>query len=339
MSKTILVTGGLGYIGSHTTIRLIEEGYHVLIIDNLSNSKIEVLDKIEKITGIRPTFYHGDVTELVHLVPLFENWDIESVIHFAAYKSVSGSINLPIQYYRNNVNGLTSLLFAMHSNNVKNLIFSSSCTVYGEPDEYPVTELTSVKLPKTPYGVSKYICELILKDSTTQVNSISLRYFNPIGNHESGIIFEDPNDIPENLMPYIIGVIKGKYDYLRIWGDDYNTPDGTAIRDYIHVVDLANAHLAAIKRLFDNKNTSNSEVFNVGTGNGNSVLEIVETFEKVTGIKLNYKITDRRKGDIEKVWADTSIANKALNWKAEKSLADALISAWKWEQKYRNLQI
>lgn len=322
--KSILVTGGLGYIGSHTTIRLIEEGYHVLILDNLSNSKIEVLDKIEVITGIRPTFYHGDVTELLHLTPLFENWDIESVIHFAAYKSVSGSIHSPIQYYMNNVNGLTSLLFVMHSNNVKNLIFSSSCTVYGEPDEYPVTELTPVKIPKTPYGVSKYLCEQILKDSSIQVNSISLRYFNPIGNHVSGIIYEDPNGIPENLIPYIIGVIEGKYEHLRVWGDDYNTPDGSAIRDYIDVNDLADAHVKALKVVGE----SSYEVINIGTGNGVSVLDIIKSF-KDEGVNIPYQIHPRRNGDIEKIYADISKSKTIMDWSPKKNISDSVKSILK----------
>lgn len=319
--ESVLVTGGLGYIGSHTTVKLIEKGYHVIIMDNQSNSNIGVLDRIEQITGVRPNYYNGDVRDLSSIISLMDKYDFESVIHFAAYKSVSSSINSPIQYYENNVGGTLNLLQAMHVKGVKNLIFSSSCTVYGEPDSYPVTELTPTQRPKTPYGNSKLLCEHILQDSASQVNSIALRYFNPIGNHESGLIYEDPKGTPENLMPYITGVIEGKYDELSVWGDDYNTPDGSAIRDYIDVNDLADAHVKAL----DVVGYKPHDVINVGTGNGVSVLEIIEAFED-EGVEIPYKIHPRRDGDIEKIYGDIKKAEKIMGWVPERDIKDSVRS-------------
>lgn len=329
--KSVLVTGGLGYIGSHTAVKLIEEGYHVTIMDNQSNSDIGVLERIERITGVRPNYHNGDVKCLSSLVSLMGDWEFESVIHFAAYKSVHESIHNPIQYYENNVGGTLNLIQAMHSNNIKNLIFSSSCTVYGEPDSYPVTELTPTKRPKTPYGNSKLICEEIIKDSSSQVNSVILRYFNPIGNHPSGYLYEDPKGIPENLMPYITGVIKGDYSKLSVFGDNYDTPDGTAIRDYINVNDLSEAHVKSLDIVGD----SPYEIINVGSGNGYSVMEIINTFKKL-GVDIPYSIKGKREGDIEKIWSDNRKSEKCLKWKPEYSLDDTIKSIIKTTQSNNN---
>ncbi len=319
--KSVLVTGGLGYIGSHTTVKLIEKGYHVIIIDNLYNSREVVLDRIEKITGIRPTFYHADLTVNGASQPMFRNFDVETVIHFAAHKSVTDSIHSPIQYYENNVGGLTNLLLDMNLLGVKNIIFSSSCTVYGEPKSYPVHEEMPTQLPKTPYGMSKLMCEQILKDSASQVNSIALRYFNPIGNHESGILFEDPVGYAANLMPYIQGVIEGKHRALQVFGDDYNTPDGSAIRDYIDVNDLADAHVKAL----DVVGNKPHDVINVGTGKGVSVLEIIEAF-KNEGVEIPYEIHPRREGDIEKIYGDITKAEKIMGWTPQRNIKDSVRS-------------
>jgi UDP-glucose 4-epimerase len=318
--NSVLVTGGLGYIGSHTTVNLIENGYHVIIIDNLCNSNIKVLDNIEKITGIRPTFFKGDINNKTILNNIFKNFIIDNVIHFAALKSVSESITKPIEYYKNNVSGTINLISAMKDHGVKNIIFSSSCTVYGEPETYPVNELTPTQLPKTPYGVTKSMCEKILED-TTEINSIALRYFNPIGNHKSGLIYENPNGVPENLMPYIIGVIEGKYYHLRVFGNDYNTLDGTAIRDYIDVNDLAEAHVKAL----NNVDKMNYDVINVGTGNGYSVLEVIKAFED-EGITVPYKIYPRRDGDIEQIYANIIKAKNLMNWEPKRGIKDSVKS-------------
>ena len=323
--KSVLVTGGLGYIGSHTTVKLIEKGYHVIIIDDLSNSKEEVLGGIERITGVRPTFYHANIAINGTCELIFEKYNIDAVIHFAAYKSVSSSIHNPIGYYENNVGGLTSLLQDMQIYGINNLIFSSSCTVYGEPKTYKaISELTPTQLPKTPYGVSKYICEQILKDSSTQVNSIALRYFNPIGNHETGIIYEDPKGTPENLIPYIQGVIEGKYDKLKVFGDDYDTPDGTCIRDYINVNDLADAHVKAL----DIVGNKSYDVVNVGTGNGVSVMEIIKAFE-AEGVSIPYEIVGRREGDIEKIYANIDKAKTLMGWEPQRNVSDSVRSILK----------
>ena len=338
--KKILVTGGTGYIGSHTTVELINSGYEVVIVDNLSNSKIEVLDGIKKITGIKPKFYNIDLANEVETKGFFEKVKyIDAIIHFAAYKAVGESVEKPLKYYRNNLNSLINILDAMKTHNITNLVFSSSCTVYGQPDVLPVTEQSPIKKAESSYGNTKQIAEEIIADfisANPQLKTIALRYFNPIGSHESAEIGELPLGVPDNLIPFVTQTAIGIREQLSVFGDDYNTPDGSAVRDYIHVVDLAQAHIIAIKRLLENKNKKHLEFFNIGTGQGNSVLEIVKTFEDVTGIQLNYKIVGRRKGDIEKVWADTTFANNELGWKAKKTLADCLISAWNWEKKLRN---
>ncbi len=337
----ILVTGGTGYVGSHTVVELLNSGYDVLIIDNLSNSDIAVLDKIEKITGKRPDFYEFDLKDREDTKAfLKEQNNLDAVIHFAAYKSVKESVNKPFKYYRNNLNSLMNVLDSMDEHAIKNLVFSSSCTVYGQAEKLPVTEQSPILKADSPYGNSKQISEQIIQDciaSGRDINAIALRYFNPIGAHESAEIGELPLGTPDNLVPYITQTAAGVRDKLQIFGSDYNTPDGTAIRDYIHVVDLAKAHVIAIERLLNHKNKSKYEVFNLGTGEGSSVLDVVKAFESVTNQKLNYEIVGRRAGDIEQVWADTSLANKELGWKAEKTLEEALLSAWNWEKKYRNL--
>ncbi len=338
MSK-ILVTGGTGYIGSHTVVELQEAGHHVVIVDNLSNSYIDVVDHIEEITGIRPDFEKMDLKDPEATSLVFEKYKgIDAVIHFAALKAVGESVMLPLEYYRNNLDSLINLLEAMKKAGTKNLVFSSSCTVYGEPDSLPVTESAPVKKANSPYGNTKQISEEILQDFRVPepgMNVISLRYFNPIGAHPSARIGELPTGIPNNLVPFITQTAIGIRKELRVFGNDYNTPDGSAIRDYIHVVDLSKAHVVAIERLLKKKNKSGFEVFNLGTGKGNSVFEVIHTFEKVTGVKIHYQVTDRREGDVEKVWADPSLANRELGWSAETSLEETLLSAWKWEQQIR----
>lgn len=340
MKHKILITGGTGYIGSHTVVEFIKAGYEIVVIDNLSNSNIEVLEGIREITGVKPLFYKIDVTNENDLRKVFElNPDINSIVHFAAFKAVGESVEQPLKYYRNNLFGIINLLSCMKDFNVRNFVFSSSCTVYGQPSELPVTEDSPVVRPESPYGNTKKISEEILQDfvnSNTQFKAISLRYFNPIGAHPSALIGELPLGVPNNLMPYITQTAYGIRDELKVFGSDYNTPDGTPIRDYINVVDLAKAHLCAVERLILNKNKSVFEVFNIGTGKGLTVLEIIKAFEKTTGVKLKYRITGRRKGDVEKVWADTTKANDELGWKAENSLEDTVKSAWEWEKYYRN---
>lgn len=338
--KTILVTGGTGYIGSHTVVELQEAGFNVVIIDNLSNSFIEVLDAVEKITGKRPSFENVDLKEKDATLDVFKKYpDIEAIIHFAASKAVGESVDLPLEYYKNNLLSLMHILEAMKEYEVKNLVFSSSCTVYGEPDTLPVNEQSPIKKANSPYGNTKQICEEIMQDyllPNPWANIISLRYFNPIGAHSSALIGELPIGIPNNLVPFITQTAIGIREELKVFGDDYNTPDGSAVRDYINVVDLAKAHVVAIKRLMESRNKSSFEVFNLGTGKGNSVLEVIKAFEKVSGQPLNYRIVGRREGDVEKVYADTSYANRELGWKAEKDLDETLLSAWKWEQHYRS---
>ena len=342
MSKKILVTGGTGYIGSHTVVELQGSGYDVIIVDNLSNSKIEVLDNIEKITGIRPRFEKFDLADSSFTDGFFrKHTDIEAVIHFAAYKAVGESVQKPLMYYRNNLNSLMNILDGMKNYGVKHIVFSSSCTVYGQPDKLPVTEETPRKEAESPYGNTKAVSEDIMRDFA-KVNGghnlIALRYFNPIGAHPSALIGELPVGVPNNLVPFITQTAAGIREELSIFGDDYNTPDGTAIRDFINVVDLAKAHVVAIDRLLNGKNKKNYEYFNVGTGEGVSVMQLVKTFIKVTGVDLKYKIVGRRKGDIEKIWADTSYANKELGWKAEKTLDETLLSAWNWEKRTRGIE-
>jgi UDP-glucose 4-epimerase len=332
----VLVTGGTGYIGSHTVVELQQEGFDVVIVDNLSNSKKDVIYGIEKITGILPVIEVFDLCDTTLVQQLFEKHpDIKAVVHFAAFKSVGESVRQPLKYYRNNILSSINLLDGMISHGTDNLVFSSSCTVYGQPDKLPVTEEAPLKRPESPYGNTKKMMEDIIGDTvgSSGLKAILLRYFNPIGAHGSAGIGESPTGIPDNLVPYITQTAMGKRDYLRVFGDDYDTPDGTPIRDYIHVVDLAKAHVVALKRLLDKKNKKDCEIFNLGTGRGYSVLEAIKAFEKVSGVELKYEIVDRRPGDIVKVWADTELANRELGWKAEKGLEDMMRTAWNWELK------
>jgi UDP-glucose 4-epimerase len=331
--KKILVTGGLGFIGSHTVVELQNEGFEVIIIDNLSNTTISVLDSITEITGIKPTFYELDVRKKEDLNSLFDNNKIDGIIHFAAFKAVGESMSKPLEYYENNLSSLIYILQQIRDRKLDNFIFSSSATVYGEADELPLTENAPVKKAESVYGNTKKIGEEIIRDTSKAhgINTIALRYFNPIGAHESAKIGELPLGVPANLIPFVTQTAAGIRKELAVFGDDYPTEDGTAIRDYIHVVDLAKAHIAALKRLLDKKNKNSFEFFNVGTGKGTSVLEIIKTFERVNNLKLNYKIVDRREGDVMASYADITIANKELKWKTEKSLDESLKSAWKWQ--------
>lgn len=340
MKQTILVTGGTGFIGSHTTVELQQAGYNVVIVDNLSNSKIEVLDGIEKITGVRPAFENVDLREKNAVEAVFEKYpQIEGIIHFAASKAVGESVEKPLLYYRNNIVSLINLLELMPKYNVKGIIFSSSCTVYGQPseDNLPVTEEAPIQKALSPYGNTKQINEEIICDyihSGAPIKSIILRYFNPIGAHPSAYIGELPNGVPMNLIPFVTQTAIGVRKELKIFGNDYNTPDGTCIRDYIYVVDLSKAHVAAMARVLE-QDTDAVEVFNVGTGKGVSTLEVVEGFEKATGVKVNWSYAPRREGDIEKVWGNVDKANNVLGWKAETPLEDVLASAWRWQKKLR----
>lgn len=340
MKQTILVTGGIGFIGSHTTVELQQAGYNVVIIDNLSNSKVEVLDGIEKITGIRPAFENVDLRDFDATEKVFAKYpDIEGIIHFAASKAVGESVQKPLLYYRNNIVSLVNLLELMPKYNVKDIIFSSSCTVYGQPtpENLPVTENAPIQPALSPYGNTKQVNEEIIRDfihSGASIKSIVLRYFNPIGAHPSALIGELPNGVPMNLIPFVTQTAIGVRKELKIFGNDYNTPDGTCIRDYIYVVDLAKAHVAAMARVLD-KETEPIEYFNIGTGTGVSTLEVVEGFERATGVKVNWQFAPRREGDIEKVWGNVDKANKMLGWKADTPLEDVLKSAWKWQLKLR----
>jgi UDP-glucose 4-epimerase len=342
MAHKILVTGGTGYIGSHTVVELQESGFDVIIVDNLSNSSIEVLDKIEMITGTKPAFEQFDLADKDKTDDFFKrNSGIKAIIHFAASKAVGESVEKPLMYYRNNLVSMMNVLECQIKYDVPNIVFSSSCTVYGQPDALPVTEQTPRKDAESPYGNTKRVNEDILSDTAAanpKLKTIALRYFNPVGAHKSALIGEFPLGIPNNLVPFITQTAAGLRDELKIFGDDYDTPDGSAIRDYIHVVDLAKAHVVAINRLLTGENKSNYEIFNLGTGDGYSVLEMVKGFEKVTGVKLNYKIVGRRAGDIEKIWADTTFANEELGWKAEKGLEEMLLSSWNWEKKLRGIK-
>ena len=340
MKQTILVTGGTGFIGSHTTVELQQAGYNVVIVDNLSNSKIEVLDGIEKITGIRPEFEKVDLRDKDATEEVFRKHpEISGIIHFAASKAVGESVEKPLLYYRNNIVSLINLLELMPKYDVKGIIFSSSCTVYGQPspENLPVTEEAPIQKALSPYGNTKQINEEIIQDyihSGAKIKSIILRYFNPIGAHPTAYIGELPNGVPMNLIPYVTQTAIGIRKQLKIFGNDYNTPDGTCIRDYIYVVDLAKAHVAAMARVLD-KETDSVEIFNIGTGKGVSTLEIVEGFERATGVKVNWTYAPRREGDIEKVWGNVDKANKILGWKAVTPLDDVLRSAWKWQLKLR----
>ena len=329
------MTGGTGYIGSHTTVELQNAGYEVVIIDNLSNSNIEVLDGIEAITGIRPSFFKGDCTDMATMRRLFEEHPgIKGIINFAASKAVGESVHKPILYYRNNLNTLMNLLECMPEYGVKGIVFSSSCTVYGEPDVNPIDETAPIKPATSPYGNTKQISEEIITDfvaSGAPVKSIILRYFNPIGAHESAKIGELPVGVPQNLVPYLTQAAAGIRGELTVFGDDYNTPDGSCIRDYIDVVDLAKAHVIAMKRMLDNNDTDAIEIFNLGTGRGVSVIELINAFEKATGVKVPYKIGVRREGDIEKIWAEPTKANTVLGWKAEIPVEETMRKTWAWQ--------
>ncbi len=340
MKKKILVTGGTGFIGSHTTVELQEAGNDVVIVDNLSNSKIEVVDGIEKITGIRPAFEQVDCCDIDALKAVFAKYPgICGIIHFAASKAVGESVEKPLLYYRNNINSLVNLLELMPEFGVKGIIFSSSCTVYGQPsaENLPVTEKAPIQKALSPYGNTKQINEEIIQDyihSGANIKSVILRYFNPIGAHPSALIGELPLGVPMNLIPFVTQTAIGVREQLKVFGNDYNTPDGTCIRDYIYVVDLAKAHVAAMTRVLE-QDTDPVEVFNIGTGRGLSTLEVVQGFEKATGVKLNWTFAPRREGDIEKVWGNVDKANKVLGWKADTPLEDVLASAWKWQLKLR----
>lgn len=332
----ILVTGGTGYIGSHTVVELQNKGYDVVIVDNLSNSNIDVLNGIEKISGKRPVFENIDCVDYVSMDRMFEKYrDIDAIIHFAANKAVGESVEKPLMYYRNNLVSLINILQLMPVHKIKSLVFSSSCTVYGQPDVLPVTEQAPIKPAQSPYGNTKQICEEIIQDTlnaNSDLHSIVLRYFNPIGAHPSAEIGELPNGVPNNLLPFVTQTAIGIRKQLQVFGDDYNTPDGSCIRDYINVVDLAKAHVISVKRLIEHNTASQVETFNLGTGRGLSVLEIIQTFMKVTGVDVPYKIVGRRSGDVEKVWADPTYANTVLGWTACETVEDTLKSAWAWEQ-------
>ncbi len=331
----ILVTGGTGYIGSHTVVELQNAGYSVVIIDNLSNSNRDVLDGIEKITGIRPAFFEGDCTDMNQVKKLFEEYPgIKGIINFAASKAVGESMQKPILYYRNNLNTLMNLLDIMAVKGVKGIVFSSSCTVYGEPDVNPVTEAAPIKKATSPYGNTKQISEEIITDvinAGAPFKSIILRYFNPVGAHPSAEIGELPNGVPQNLIPYLTQTAIGVRKELSVFGNDYNTRDGYCIRDFIDVVDLSKAHVIAVKRMLEDKSDAKIEIFNLGTGNGLSVMELINAFERATGVKVNYKIAPRRAGDIEQVWADPRYANEVLGWTADTPIEDTMRSAWKWQ--------
>ena len=341
MKETILVTGGTGFIGSHTTVELILNGYNVVIVDNLSNSNASVVDGIEKITGVRPEFEKVDCCDYAAMENVFEKHKgISGIIHFAASKAVGESVQKPLLYYRNNINSLINLLELMPKYGVKGIIFSSSCTVYGQPsaENLPVTEEAPMQKALSPYGNTKQVNEEIIQDyihSGAPIKSIILRYFNPIGSHPSALIGELPNGVPMNLIPFVTQTAIGIRKELKIFGNDYNTPDGTCIRDYIDIMDLAKAHVKAMERILNENGTDPVEVFNIGTGKGLSTLQIVEGFEKATGVKLNWHYAPRREGDIEKVWANPHKANTVLGWKASVDIEDTLRSAWKWQQKLR----
>ena len=338
----ILVTGGTGYIGSHTTVELMQQGYDVTIVDNLSNSSIDVLDGITAIVGKKPDFANIDCGNFMDLDHVFKQYpDIVGVIHFAASKAVGESVEKPLLYYRNNLGSLVTLLEVMRLHEVKNIVFSSSCTVYGQPDadHLPVDETAPIQKALSPYGNTKQINEEIINDEAHADKTLCatiLRYFNPIGAHPSALIGELPNGVPQNLLPFITQTAIGMRPELKVFGDDYNTPDGSCIRDYIYVVDLAKAHVKAIDRMLNAKDRKRVEVFNLGTGTGLSVLTLIREFEAATGVKLPYSIVGRREGDIEKVWADPKKANEVLGWKAETPIREVLASAWKWEQHIRN---
>ena len=337
----VLVSGGAGYIGSHTAVELIGAGYDVVIADNLSNSDMDAVEGVRSITGVDVAFERIDCCDRSAFSKVFEKYDFDSVIHFAASKAVGESVSKPLEYYRNNLTSFMNVIDLMREYGRRNIVFSSSCTVYGEADVLPVTEQTPRKPATSPYGNTKQMCEDILRDSLAAydgLKGIALRYFNPIGAHPSALIGELPRGVPQNLVPYITQTAAGIRECLSVFGDDYPTPDGSNIRDYIDVVDLAKAHVAAIRRMIENKNKERYEIFNVGTGNGVSVLRLVRKFEEVNNLKLNYKIVGRRAGDIVAIWADPSYANNELGWRAERSLDETLAAAWKWEKHIRGIE-
>lgn len=340
----ILVTGGTGYIGSHTVVELMQQGYDVTIVDNLSNSSVDVLDGISAIVGRRPEFANIDCNDYVSMEAVFKQYpDIVGVIHFAASKAVGESVEKPLMYYRNNIGSLITLLEVMRRYHVYNIVFSSSCTVYGQPDKdhLPVDETAPIQKALSPYGNTKQINEDIIYDEAhadSSLHATILRYFNPIGAHPSALIGELPNGVPNNLLPFVTQTAAGLRAELKVFGDDYNTPDGSCIRDYIYVVDLAKAHVKAVERMLAGTPTEQVEVFNLGTGRGLSVLEIVRDFMEATGVNVPYQIVGRREGDIEKVWANPKKANEVLGWKADTPVKDVLVSAWNWEKHLRNIQ-
>ena len=340
MKKKIIVTGGTGYIGSHTAVELIAGGFEVVIIDNLYNSDISVLEGIRAITGVTPKFWQYDLCDMQKIEEVFgAEGKIDAIIHFAAYKAVGESVRKPLEYFRNNLVSLMNLLEMMERHNTPVMVFSSSCTVYGQPDTLPVTEASPVKEAASPYGYTKQAGEIIIRDtmaSRPAQKAVSLRYFNPIGAHPTAFLGELPRGVPENLVPFITQTAMGLREELKVFGTDYDTPDGSCIRDYLHVVDLAKAHVTALRRMLDGQNKTNYEVFNLGMGKGVSVLEAISAFEKATGVKLKHSVTDRRAGDIEKIWADPSLANKELGWKTEISIEEAMETAWRWESRLKN---
>ena len=338
--QCVLVSGGAGYIGSHTAVELIGAGFDVVIVDNLSNSDRNAVEGVRRITGVEVPFVEADCCDRAAFRKVFEQYEFDSVIHFAASKAVGESVLEPMKYYRNNLTSFMNVIDLMREFGRQNIVFSSSCTVYGEPEKQPVTERTPRKPAESPYGNTKTMCEDILRDSLKAydgLKGIALRYFNPIGAHPSALIGELPRGVPQNLIPYITQTAAGIRECLSVFGDDYPTPDGSCIRDYIDVVDLARAHVAAIRRMIDGKNKEKYEIFNIGTGRGVSVLELVRKFEEANGVKINYKIVGRRAGDIIAIWADPTLANTELGWKAERSLDETLRAAWAWEKHLRNL--
>jgi len=339
--KKILVTGGTGYIGSHTAVELIHKGYHVIVADNLSNSRAEVLEAIFKITGTRPSFIEIDLCDKKRMEDFFNEYKIDATIHFAAFKAVGESVQEPLKYYHHHLLSLINLLELYSNKKLNNFVFSSSCSVYGQTETMPVEEKTKLPKAESPYGNTKQIGEEILADvvRAASFQAIALRYFNPAGAHESALIGEYPLSAPSNLVPVITQTAIGKRNSMTVFGTDYSTPDGTCIRDYIHVVDIAQAHVKAIERLMNKENKNDYEIFNLGTGKGNSVLEAIHTFERISGVRLNYELGPRRSGDVEKVWADTTLANQELGWKARLTLEDIMRSAWKWENKLANLVV
>ncbi|TKC00117.1 UDP-glucose 4-epimerase GalE [Pedobacter cryophilus] len=339
MANKILVTGGTGFIGSHTVVELYKAGYIPVIVDDLSNSSVKILDQIEKIINYRPEFYEFDLCDEAKTKAFIQSQpDISGIIHFAAFKAVGESVQKPLEYYRNNFYSLINLLFAYKEKPI-NFVFSSSCTVYGQPDVLPVTEQAPIKKAESPYGNTKQIAEEILSETAAinkNYNIVALRYFNPVGAHETALIGELPIGVPQNLVPFITQTAIGKREKITVFGDDYDTTDGSCVRDYIHVVDLAKAHVAAIKRMEQGKSKANFEVFNIGTGKGTTVLEVINAFEKSTGEKLNYSIGPRRGGDVEKVYGDVTKSTEELGWKAELNVDDMMKSAWEWEKYIKN---